>query len=332
MGIAEDILFFTENFSLYFVSVIFVIGGIGNLINICVLTFLKLFQSNQCAFYLVFESVVNTCQLTILFIMYLLPIVNGFDPGNISIGWCKVKAMVPHVFRLLSTSMVCFAALDQFLSTNPLLIIRRMSSLRLAHRLTIIAIIIWSLHSVPYGIFYQIAPPSGCIMNNSRLNFYYLYFYYPFLHGFLPIFASSGYALLAYRNVRRLIRRDMGAERRRLDRQLTAMVFARVICFVLFSAPYTIYRIYALNVSVSRANMYPYAIDRLLYTIMVTLANLNYTMSFYIFFATSSRYRRQVKHFFVKKCWLALKNLCTLEPNRIHPQTSRSIAADSGWE
>ncbi|CAF1655210.1 unnamed protein product [Adineta ricciae] len=250
MTIAEDILSFSERFSLYFTFTIFVIGGIGNLINICVLTSLKLFQSNQCAFYLVFESVVNTCQLTILFIINLLPIINGFDPGNISIGWCKVKAMVPHVFRLLSTSMVCFAALDQFLSTNPLLIIRRMSSLRLAHRLTIIAIIIWSLHSVPYGIFYQIVPLDGCVMISTTLAHYYSFFYYPFLHGFLPIFGSSILALLAYRNVRRLVRRGIGAERRRLDRQLTAMIFIRVVCFVCLLTPYTIYRICALNISV----------------------------------------------------------------------------------
>lgn len=280
MASAAEILSFSENFTLNFTFTLFVLGGIGNLINICVLTSLKLFRSNQCAFYLIMESIINNCQLSIVFTINLLPIVLGFEPAKVFVVWCKVKAILPQLFRLISTSLVCFAAFDQFLSTNPQPAIRQMSSLRLARRLLLVAICLWIVHSIPYGIFYQIVSPNGCILNSIILTHYYSFFYYPFLHGSFPIFASSLFSLLAYRNVRRLVRRQIGHTRRRLDRQLTAMIFARVICFVLFLSPYTIYRIYALNVTVSPADPYPYAINQLIFSIVSSVINLNYIVRF----------------------------------------------------
>jgi hypothetical protein len=191
--------------------------------------------------------------------------------------------MLPQTLRLISTSMVCFAALDQFLFTNPYPSIRQMSTLQLAHRLTFIAICLWTLHSIPYGIFYQISSSNTCTLNNIGLIHYYSYFYYPILHGFFPILASSLSSLCAYRNVRHLVRRQVNF-RRRLDRQLTAMIFARVIFFVLFLLPYTIYRIYALNSTVTQANLYPYAIDQLVYSIVAALSDLNYTVRILLVF------------------------------------------------
>lgn len=285
MSTAQDILSFTENFSLYLTISIFVIGSIGSLINICVFLTLKIFRYNQCAFYLIVESIVNTCQLSIISAIYLLPITNGFDPGNVSPAWCKLKNYIPQILRLLSTSMVCFAAVDQFLSTNPQLFIRQMSTIRLARRLTFIAICIWIVHSIPYAIFYEIVPSNGCIITSAGLTHYYSYFYYPVLHGSLPIFVASFSSLLAYRNVRRLIRHQASVVRRRLDRQLTAMIFVRVIVFVLLLLPYTIYRIYSLNVTIDRADLYPYAIDQLVYSIMISLSDLNYVVRFlFVFF------------------------------------------------
>jgi hypothetical protein len=282
---ASEILLFAEDFSLYFTVSIFIIGCIGNLINLCVLTTLKLFRSNQCAFYLIMESIVDTYQLSILFVIYILPVTYGSDPGNVSIAWCKLKNTVPQILRLLSTSMVCFAALDQFLSTNPQLRIRQISTIQLAHRLTFVAACLWTAHVIPYAIFFEIVPASGCIITSVELTRYYSFFYYPFLHGLLPILGSSLFSLFAYRNVRHLVRRQVPVVRRRLDRQLTAMVFVRVIFLVLFLLPYTVYRIYSLNVTVSQANTYPYAIDRLVYSIMTSLTNLNYTVRFLLVYS-----------------------------------------------
>jgi len=281
---ASEILSASEEFSFYYTTIILVIGSIGNLLNFCVFTTSKSFRSNQCAFYLIVESIVDTCQLFILFITDLLPMIYGFDPENVFLAWCKLKNILLQILRLISTSMVCFAAIDQFLSTNPQTSIRQMSKSQLSHRLTFVAICLWILHSIPFAIFYQIVPPSDCAITNVGLIDYYSFFYYPILHGLLPIFASSLFSVLAYRNVRHLVRRQINVVRRRLDRQLTAMIFARVISFVLLLLPYTVYRIYELNTAVTPANPYLYAINQLLYSIMMGVTDLNCIVRFLLEF------------------------------------------------
>jgi hypothetical protein len=42
-------------------------------------------------------------------------------------------------------------------------------------------------------------------------------------------------------------------------------------------------------------------------------------MNFYVFAITSSRYRRQVKYFFIKKCWKSLKQLSHIYRNTVDP-------------
>jgi hypothetical protein len=159
-----------------------------------------------------------------------------------------------------------------------------MSTLKLAHRLTFVAICIWILHGIPYAIFYEIIPPNGCVMLNAGLLRYYSFFYYPVLHGLLPIFVASFSSLFAYRNVRHLVRRQTSVVRRRLDRQLTAMIFVRVIVFILMLLPYTIYRIYSLNATVSQADPYSSAINLLIYTLTSSLTNLSYAVRFLFVF------------------------------------------------
>jgi hypothetical protein len=294
MSNALQILSVTEDFSFYFTMAIFVLGIIGNLVNLCVLTSLKIFRSNQCAFYLIVESITNTSQLTILFIINLLPITLGFEPGNVYIAWCKLKNMLPQTLRLISTSMVCLAALDQYFSTNPHPSIRRKSTLQLAHRLTFVAVCIWTLHSIPYGVFYQISSSNICTLNNTALTHYYSFFYYPILHGFFPILASSSLSLFAYRNVRHLVRLQVNVVRRRLDRQLTAMIFVRVVFFILLLLPYTIYRIYSLNITVSKANLYPYAVNQLVFSIMSATSNLNYIVKPFFLFVFYMKWNENV--------------------------------------
>ena len=270
-----DILNFSEEYSWYFTLTIFILGLIGNTIILCVFTRLKLFRGNQSVFYLIIESIVDICQLTVLLLIYLLTMLLGFDPTTTSIIWCKFKNILPQFFRLISTSMVCLAAFDQYLSTNPRLFLRQMSSLSLAYRLIIGSVFLWMFHSIPYAIFYQISSSSTCVNSNAALIRYYSFFYYPILHGFLPILISCIFSLLAYQNVRNLVRRQIPVVRRRLDRQLTAMIFVRVIVFVILLLPYTIYRIYALNVTISRTNLQAYAIDRLIFSVTASISNLN---------------------------------------------------------
>jgi hypothetical protein len=266
----------SQVFYLYGLCFDFGFGVIGNLINILVLTNLKIFHSNRCAFYLIVESVVDGYLL-------FVGLVDVASPFAFSVVWCKLKLMLIQWCRMMLSSIVCSAAIDQYLSTNPLLYLRQYSSLKIAHLQIYAASLLCILYVMPFGIFAQIDPILGCVISNTYLSNYNGYFYYPFLNGLLPIFISSLFGLLAYRNVRRIIRRQIPIERRRLDQQLTAMIFARVISFVSLQLPFTIHRIVIINVETIPANTMRYLINVWVRAISIALLCASYAVSFSLF-------------------------------------------------
>jgi hypothetical protein len=226
------------------------------------------------------ESFVDIAQLTQNTVDELWQLsINGVEPVTVSLAWCKLRTMLPQWFRLMLASIVCFAAIDQFLSTNPVAYLRQLSSLKLAQRQICFATCLCLLHTIPAVVFLKISPLSGCIITNTGLIIYYSFLFYPVLNGFLPILISSMFSILAYQNVRRIVRRQIPIERRRLDQQLTAMIFVRVIFFVLLQLPFAVYRIYSINVNIVQGNTIDYAIYQWFRAISNTLVYFSHAVS-----------------------------------------------------
>jgi hypothetical protein len=275
-----EILVTAQKYITYISYIIFVAGLIGNSLNILVFTKLKIFQHNRCAFYLIIESIVDNLMLLQIFIPETLQFFYQNDPGNFSLIWCKIRTTLGEPCRLLIGSIICYEAFDQYLSTHHQIYCRQLTTLPLARYLISITYGIWVLQTIPYLIYYQIIPGFGCIIINEGLIRYYSYVYYIFLDGLIPIVASSSFSLLAYRNVRRLILRRIPLERRRLDRQMTAMIFARVIVFVILMMPYTIFRIYILNNNTPPSNALQYTINQFVSLVVVNLLTWIYSVRF----------------------------------------------------
>jgi hypothetical protein len=94
---------------------------------------------------------------------------------------------------------------------------------------------------------------------------------------------SGSVSILAYRNVRRIIRRQLPIIRRRLDRQLTKFVLTRVIFLIIFNIPFVIYRIYAINVIINPNDSMGLAIERLIQAIIGSIFNLNFAVKSYFY-------------------------------------------------
>ena len=269
---------FQQIYNSYISNSIFALGIIGNIFNILTFAKLKLFRSNRCAFYLIVESIADIYLICFLEVLTLIPEIAQISPTNVSVIWCKLQTTFGQPARLFIGSMVCFEALDQYLSTHHRLYLRQLCTLALA-RVSIITIsFVWILQSVPYIVFYDIVPSFGCIITNQSLVYYYSYGYYIFLNGLLPICTASVFSLLAYRNVRRLVRRQLPIERRRLDRQMTAMIFARVVMFVVLLLPYTMFRIYLLSLNGLVIDSVHNAINQLLLTLTNGLLFCNFSV------------------------------------------------------
>ncbi|CAF4762180.1 unnamed protein product [Rotaria sp. Silwood1] len=274
----QTIVFMTYFISVYLGYFIVIIGVIGNIINILVFTQLKLFRRNQSAFYLTVASIVDSFQLIFAMSTRITATVIGFDLTRTSLIWCKLRVYLIRSTRIISIITICFAAIDQYLSTNSHIQLRQLSTFKLAQRLII---------------------------------------------GLLPIFISSLFSLLAYQNVRRIIRRQMSIVRRRLDRQLTAMILLRVALFVITTLPYISFRIYQINTSVNYHYTDSVGIIELINATLITIYNIDYSGSFFVFLISSSRFRRQVKYFFYRKIWrkfqlMRMKRNQVANENQLH--------------
>ncbi|CAF1527952.1 unnamed protein product [Adineta steineri] len=325
---STDILKLATQYSLYSGCISFTFGVIGNILNILVFTQLKLFRDNRCAFYIIVESINNFIYQFITITVTILTLIYGNDATGRSLGWCKFRYMLGQTFALTSYYTVCLTAIDQFFSTNHQFRLRQMCTIKLARYVIIISICIWIAHSILSGWFFDIQESLGCVISNPIWQQYISSFFYPVLAGLLPITIVLLFSLLAFHNVRRIVRRQIPIVRRRLDQQLTAMVLMRAVIAACFILPYTIYRIYIIKFPVSQNQSMEYAIVRLIQAVFLSLINIHFSASFYIFLILSSRFRRQVKFLLVKKYWQRLKYLCHLSNNQINPENAEAFGAD----
>ncbi|CAF3564466.1 unnamed protein product [Adineta steineri] len=317
-SMATDILRFTQQYSLYSNSFTFIIGTTGNLLNILVFTTLKLFRNNQCVLYVVTESIANIFQLTTFALIFILTAIYQTDPATSSLFWCKFRSIMVSSCTLISFSTICLSASHQYLSTSPLLYLRQLSTIKTARFLICASVTISILLTIPFGIFLKIRASICAVFNQTMLN-YISYFYYPVLSGLLPVLIASAFSFLAYNNVRRIVRRQIPIVRRKLDQQLTAMILIRIIVFIILTLPYDIQEMYTYIAKVNQSNLLYYAIINLIEAVLITLFNLNYAASFYVFMITSARFRRQVKHVLVKNCWGRCKRWFLHSINKVHP-------------
>jgi hypothetical protein len=274
-----ELFSFVEQYAFYSSSIILIVGSIGNILNIIIFLNHKIFQKNQCVFYLIIESSLNTTQLILFFLMRLLTeINNGINLANQSLLWCKLRTVITQPITLLSFSVVCFAAYDQFLSTSHRISLRQMSTYKSAQCLTLAALCLLVTHSILFAIFLDVNSSVGCTISNPIFYRYYQFLYYPCFIGIVPISISSLFSFLAFRNVRQLVRHQVPIVRRRLDRQLTAMILIRTVIFVILILPHTIHRLYWLLLDYTDMELNQQATESLILEIIFSLFNLNFAV------------------------------------------------------
>lgn len=280
--VAKNILAISQQYTIYVSFLILFAGVFGHAANIFVITRLKLFRNNPSALYLITESLFNLLQMLVPFTSRIA--INGFgdDLSRTSLFWCKFRMCLTQTVTLSSLSIVCFASIDQFLSTSHYPYLRQKSTVKLAKILIIIASVLWTVHWIPLIIFLEIRPTGGCNVYNYGLVMYTTYAYYLTLSGLLPIVVSTFFGLLAYQNVRRIIRRQMAIRRRKLDRQLTAMILARVAFLVIACTPYVAQRIYSLTILPSIVDPVHQAAAQLVGAITISFFYLNYSVKMFI--------------------------------------------------
>ncbi|CAF1378838.1 unnamed protein product [Adineta steineri] len=319
---SDGIIKFSTQYLIYIGCITFCFGVIGNALNLLVFTQLKVFRTNRCAFYITIESISNLLYQFLSITSTILTSIYGDDATERSSIWCKFKYILAQICALTTFYMICFSAVDQFFSTNHHFNLRQMCTLKLGRYVSFIFICFAIIHSIAFGFSFDIQPTFGCVLSNYVWIEYSTFFFYPILIGFLPIIIASSFSILAYHNVRHIVRQQLPIVRRKLEKQVTAMVLMRVLVFVCLTLPYITYRIYAINFPTSQSLPMAYAISRLIQAIFTSINIINSVINFYLFIIFSSRFRRQVKLVLVKKYWQRWKYWCCFINNRIEPDNN----------
>jgi len=268
----------TEKYTLYTSLINLVVGTVSNILMILIFTTLRTFRGNQCAFYLTVESVANISLLVAYLPSNIAGDILGRSPAQLSIVWCKIQLMSCYVFGFCSLFTIIFLSLDQYLSTNHRQSWRQISTIKLARLLTFFNVCFAILHNILFLVFAEIGT-LGCTIYHPVAKTYFTFFYYPILGGIVPFIVSGVFSLLAYRNVRRIVRRQVPLVRRRLDHQMTAIALARVVCMIALGLPFVCISLYEFNLNNSENNDMEIAIYNLLSAIAHSLLYVNYAVS-----------------------------------------------------
>ncbi|CAF3690653.1 unnamed protein product [Rotaria sp. Silwood1] len=105
---ADIIVSVSQQYTICVSFIILFTGILGHMLNIFVLTHLKIFQGNPSAFYLIVESIVNLLQMMISFTSRIA--INGFanDLTQTSLVWCKLRQLFVQYFTLVSLTIGSF--------------------------------------------------------------------------------------------------------------------------------------------------------------------------------------------------------------------------------
>lgn len=205
---------------------IFVIGLIGNSLNVVIFTSLKTFRETSCAFYMTVASLANILHLLCGLFSRIFITGYNLDLTANSIIWCKLRQYVAVIAPLMAVSSMVFATMDQFCSLT--IRWRHFSRRVVAWRLTLITLIFWCSCNIPVILYHDLvrSPDARipCSITNENFATYYGKFYVSYLLGFIQIFLRTSFGLLAFINVRQLAHRRVPIVRLQRDKQITAMV------------------------------------------------------------------------------------------------------------
>jgi hypothetical protein len=278
----QIIHFITSLYNQYVLTTILIIGLIGNVCNAIIFISLKQFRRYPSTFYIMAESITSEGLLLVGLTPRVVVEIFGVDPAQTLLIWCKLRIPANQWCSLMSLSAVNFTVIDLYLFTHCIPRLRQMSTIRLAKYITGITSIFWFLYNIPFAIFYDTKTVFGCLLTSVEFSRYYSFFHLLIIYGLLPVILSTTFSILAYQNVRRILRHDMTNVRRRFDRQLTAMILARVVFLVTCLVPFILQRFYIINSWTMPSEPLRRAVEQLVAAINLSLSSLNYSVCLYL--------------------------------------------------
>lgn len=235
-----SLTFIGQQMTLYSGYLSWLTGFLGNGMNVIVFLTMRTYRITPCTFYFLIGSIMNILFLTIVLTTRILAIGYDLDFSRQSIIWCKMRFFLVYSLSLMTLTCSTLSIIDQYLITSENVHIRRLSSIKNAHRLVIIFGFVWLIHAIPSAIYRDIVPLTKTCVNTNTSYAVYSVVYIIGLLCLIPISIMIFFGYLTYRN----INGRRAAIRRGFDRQTLRMTLFLVILNVICLLPYGIYIAY----------------------------------------------------------------------------------------
>lgn len=293
---------------IYCGTFMFLLGLVGNILNVLVFSVWSDFQgklskfsrqhrSSQCPLYLFVASLNN-----LIVVVYSLLTRIMFDGYAFSISqreslfFCKLRYFVLHTCDLISLSCICLATLDRFLITSRNARLRKLTKTR-SQSVSLISAVVFVhlLHGVPLIIYFDASDEQRCSISSQFYSFYYFYVFQILLHSLIPVLFLSIFNFLTLQQIQ-LIGQINRISSRQRDKQLSRMLVLISSAIIVSSIPYCIEQFYSIISNDSSNNSSSFVF--LYHVVSSLLFYVNPVTSFYIFFISSPNFRLQIRKIF----------------------------------
>ena len=280
--------------------IMYIFGTIGNILNICVFfrwCHMKKRSNGQSnsSLYLLVCSVSNL--IIIIYPLLTRIIFDGFHYSvqtNSVFFLCKFRYYILHTFDSISLTCICLATFDRYLITSRKVHLRHLNpATKRIEQVLLVFIILYSIHSIPIGIYFHVSNHGRCMIYSPLFLYYYFWIFQIFFHSIFPIIFLSVFGTLTFQQLKSFKRKTRHGILNS-EKQLSRMLLLMSIAIILSSIPYCIEHIYLVMI-VKHNSLQRTSYVFLYHVITSILFYTNPTMSFYIFFISTPNFRKQVR-------------------------------------
>ena len=277
---------------------ILVTGTIGNILN-CLIFTRRSLRQNSCSIYFLASSIANFFAIYFGCLTRLLGTF-GIAPSASQMGlYCRSRTFLTYIGLAGSTWFIVGACADRYASSSSNVRIRSFSQVQVARR------VVCLLSATVFLVYFEMnfcfdGTTQGANCYPSTL-FCRMYNDFNLLVTFslFPPIGMLVLGLLTIRNVRasRRLRKDTNVK----DRQLTSMLLIQVLCLVILSLPVSVQKIYSEMTYDQWKSAEHKLIENFIATLVVLLAMINSSTSFYLFTLTGKVFRKELKNLFLSR-------------------------------
>ena len=224
------------------------------------------------------------------------------NPQIQSLAFCKIRGYIFQIGLMLSRWYVAFACIDRYTLTSDKVRLRNFACLKIAHRVIIAVIVVWSIICSHRLIFYEIKDNICGIVNSMPAALYHSA-YVIIGGGVLPTGIMITCALFIYRNLvhKQQRRRQLTVSQRQerpFNQQLLRLLITQIIFYIIFIIPQLCNLVFnTVSITIPNRSKEYLAVEQFVQFIAELMLYLFPVTSFYLYTLTSRTFRKELIKF-----------------------------------